>query len=386
MNTAENDVQMQIADIAVKSILSALPRKRNFTDRLLLEVVKRSITIGARKYLETLSTARSQPKNQPTRSFTLDLVPQVSVFATQTEKGKFTVYERLPSLIAPHLEGAHDLKLALCYAMASTPEYPLHILLIGEPATVKTELLEEAGRTIATSVLAGPRSTQAGLTMNLSSGSLGFLAKANGSVALIDELDKLPAQAIKSLYEAMESGRITVNSGTLSREIEAKFTCIATANPKGDLLTKGKDTIRKQLLSSIPAALLSRFHLAFILDHPAGPQLEKTVTKILSRSSRDNPNLEFLRAYFETIKHVCPVIRCELDSEASSVRKAQKFLSKKITESNSGKLCVPLSVRSAEALKRLCISSARMRLSPRVEDVDVGNAISIMKSSLVTWE
>ena len=56
---------------------------------------------------------------------------------------------------------------------------------------------------------AGPRSTVSGLTAN-EDGTLGLFARADGGLALLDELDKLPTQAIGCLYEAMESGKVTV--------------------------------------------------------------------------------------------------------------------------------------------------------------------------------
>jgi len=309
----------------------------------------------------------------------------VEQFATHAENGRYTVYERLLMLVAPHLEGALDEKLALCYSLASSPSYPVHLLLIGEPATVKTELIEEARRIVPGAFYAGPRSTVSGLTANLDDGRLGLFARANGGMALLDELDKLPTQAIRCLYEAMESGRITVNSKTIARELESRFVCMATANPKGDLLAKTVSGARRQLLGSVPAALLSRFHLVFVLRQPVGKELEKTVSRILIRTGRENPHLPFLRSYFRTIKDLCPSVRCELDPKSASVKSARKFLARKIAASNKGQLGVPLSVRAAEALRRLCISSARMRLSPQVEDVDVRNASSIMKSSLATW-
>jgi len=309
----------------------------------------------------------------------------VRSFATQVENGRYTVYERLPRLVAPHLEGALDQKLALCYSLASSPDYPVHLLLIGEPATVKTELIEEARRIVPGAFYAGPRSTVSGLTANLDDGTLGLLARADGGLALLDELDKLPRRATRCLYEAMESGRITVNSRKLARELESKFICMATANPKGDLLAKGVHRVRKQLLDSVPASLLSRFHLVFILKQPRGKELEKTVSRILVRAGRENPHLPFLRSYFRAIKDLCPSIRCELDPESASVKSAQRFLAREITASSSGRLGAPLSVRAAEALRRLCISSARMRLSLQVQDLDVRNALSVMKAALTTW-
>jgi DNA replicative helicase MCM subunit Mcm2 (Cdc46/Mcm family) len=305
-------------------------------------------------------------------------------FATEVENGKHTVYERLPRLVAPHLEGANDQKLALCYSLASSPEYPVHLLLIGEPATVKTELVEEAKRIVPGAFYAGPRSTVSGLTAD-DDGTLGLLARADGGLALLDELDKLPSHGLECLYEAMESGRITVNSGKLSRELDSRFICLATANPQGDIFAKAVRRARRQLLGSVPAALLSRFHLVFVLKQPLGKELEKTVGRILIRNGTENPHLPFLRSYFRAIKDLCPSVRCELDPQSAQVKTARKFLARKIAASRTGRLGAPLSVRAAEALRRLCISSARMRLSHQVQDLDIRNAMAILKTSLATW-
>jgi len=337
------------------------------------------------RIMQTHSSRSPLPPSAVLHPASTYVLENVRTFATNMQGNRYTVYDRLPRLIAPHLEGALDSKLALCYSLASSPDYPVHLLLMGEPATVKTELIEEAKRIVPGAFYAGPRSTVSGLTANLEDGSLGLLARADGGLALLDELDKLPAQATKCLYEAMEYGRITVNSRRMARELESRFVCMATANPKGDILANTVRGTRKQLLDSIPAALLSRFHLVFVLRQPKGKQLEKTVSRILIRTGRENQNLPFLRSYFRAIKDLCPSVRCELDPERSSVKTAQKFLASKIAASTSGRLSVPLSVRAAEGLRRLCVSSARMRLSPQVEDLDVQNALSIMKASLATW-
>jgi DNA replicative helicase MCM subunit Mcm2 (Cdc46/Mcm family) len=288
-------------------------------------------------------------------------------------------------MIAQHIAGAHDLKLALCYSLASSPDHPVHFLMIGEPATVKTELLDEARRIAPEAVLAGPRSTLSGLTLNATNGGPGVLAEANGGVALIDELDKLSHEAIKSLYEAMESGRITINAAKVRRELESKFICIASANPKGDTLAQKASMVREQVLNSVPTALLTRFHLVFVVKQPNGTELRNTINKILVRTDKENPDLYLVRNYFRAIKAIVPQVECELDPKNPAVIKAQTFLSKKIKAASSGELCAPLSVRAAEALKRLCMSSARMRLSPQVEDIDIQNALTIMKTSLDTW-
>lgn len=62
----------------------------------------------------------------------------------RNEEGKYSVYEELPKLIAPYISGNEELKRAICFSLASTSDHPLHLLMIGEPGTVKTDLLNEA--------------------------------------------------------------------------------------------------------------------------------------------------------------------------------------------------------------------------------------------------
>jgi replicative DNA helicase Mcm len=384
--------ERQVAAALIKSTIASLPQKRKLPDAFLWRLFKQAVNFGVDKLIltpgpnnSTTSADLAPPALIQDSAPSPFILPQVQAFATKTKRGNYTVYDELPNMIAPHIEGARDLKLALCYSLASSPDYPVHFLMIGEPATVKTELLDEAKRIAPEAVLVGPRSTLSGLTLNATNGGPGVLVEANGDVALIDELDKLPHEAIKSLYEAMESGRITVNTAKVRRELESKFICIASANPKGDTLAKKASMVRWQVLKSIPVALLTRFHLVSVVKQSEGTELKNTINKILVRTDKENPDLYLVRNYFRAIRAIVPQVECELDPKNPAVRKAQKFLSMKIGAGSRGKLYAPLSVRAAEALKRLCMSSARMRLSPQVEDIDIRNALSIMKASLDTW-
>jgi hypothetical protein len=156
-------VERQIAATLIRSALAAIPEKRRFPDALLLKIFKQAVDLGVKKFV-----LRPSSRTAATSTDQLSIATQPSPFITEkirefaghTENGDFTVYDKLPKLIAPHIQGA----------LASSPDYPVHLLLTGEPATVKTELLDEAKKIMPEAVSAGPRSTQPGLTANLSNG------------------------------------------------------------------------------------------------------------------------------------------------------------------------------------------------------------------------
>lgn len=186
-------------------------------------------------------------------------------FATNRVDGKFTVYGRLPKMIAPYIAGNEELKLALCYSLASTPERPIHLLMIGNPASVKSDILNEVKQIFPEAVIGGPRTTEAGLTINSQDGSPGLLMLANGKIALIDEFDKIRKAEMNSTYEALESGKISVNTGKFKGEYPTRFISVAAANPKGGRFQDEPRLIKEQIEDVVPPPLLSRFHLIFLL-------------------------------------------------------------------------------------------------------------------------
>jgi replicative DNA helicase Mcm len=306
----------------------------------------------------------------------------IEKFATNVVDGKFTVYEELPKMIAPYIAGNDELKLALCYSLASTPDKPVHMLMIGNPASVKSDLLGEVKEIFPDAVFGGPRSTEAGLTIDSISGNPGLFMLANNGIALIDEFDKVRRSEINAAYQALESGKISVHTGKLKGDYPTKFVCIAAANPKGGTFHDQPDLIRKQIEDVIPSPLLSRFHIIFLLRKEPREKVEDAVTTILTRKDKLNPNLGFLRDYFAYVKQKCKHVEYEFDRDDPLVKEMSMFVVDALDKSEKGIVCYPLTKRFAEALKRISVSSARLRLSKKVEEVDVRNAMKVLSVAL----
>lgn len=308
----------------------------------------------------------------------------IEEFATTVVDGKFTVFKELPKMIAPYIAGNEELKLALCYSLASTPDKPVHLLMIGNPASVKSDLLSEVKEIFPDAVFGGPRSTEAGLTIDSINGNPGLFMLANNGIALIDEFDKIRRSKINVAYQALESGKISVHTGKLKGDYPTRFVCVAAANPKSGTFYDQPDLIRKQIEDVIPAPLLSRFHIIFLLKKEPREKVVNAVATILTRKEKLNPNWEFLRDYFAYIKQKCKHIEYEFDKDDPLVKEMSMFVVDALDKSEKGIVCYPLTKRFAEALKRISVSSARLRLSEKVEKIDIRNAISILSAALVT--
>ena len=305
-------------------------------------------------------------------------------FANQKNGDQYTVYEQLPKMVAPYIAGNEMLKLSLCYSLASSPDKPVHLLMIGNPASVKSDMLSEAQNIFPSAVLGGPRSTEAGLTINSTNGSPGLLLRANKGIALIDEFDKIQKSEINSTYEALENGKIAVNTGKFKGEYPTKFVAIAAANPKDGKFANIPDKIRRQIVAVIPPPLLSRFHLIFILKQESREETEDAITQILTRKEKSNPNWKFLHNYFNYIKNQAGRVEYDFEKGDPLVEEMSRFVVDALEQSENEKICYSLTKRFAEGLKRISISSARLRLSNRVEEIDIKNAMHILKASLDT--
>jgi replicative DNA helicase Mcm len=231
-------------------------------------------------------------------------------------------------------------------------------------------------------VFGGPRSTEAGLTIDSISGNPGLFMLANNGIALIDEFDKVRRSEINAAYQALESGKISVHTGKLKGDYPTKFVCIAAANPKGGTFHDQPDLIRKQIEDVIPSPLLSRFHIIFLLRKEPREKVEDAVTTILTRKDKLNPNLGFLRDYFAYVKQKCKHVEYEFDRDDPLVKEMSMFVVDALDKSEKGIVCYPLTKRFAEALKRISVSSARLRLSKKVEEVDVRNAMKVLSVAL----
>jgi DNA replicative helicase MCM subunit Mcm2 (Cdc46/Mcm family) len=108
------------------------------------------------------------------------------------------------------------------------------------------------------------------------------------------------------------------------------------------------------------------------------------VTAILTRKEKLNPYWKFLRDYFAYVKQKCEHVEYDFDRNNPLVNEMSTFVVDTLEKSEKGIICYLLTKRFAEALKRISVSSARLRLSRKVEEVDIKNAMDILSAALST--
>lgn len=283
---------------------------------------------------------------------------------------------QLSKFIAPEIIGHDDIKQATILQMVSNE--PIHILLLGDPGTGKTDILRSVQNLSDISSFGlGSGTTGAGLGVTMIGNEMhkGLLALADKGVCLIDELNLMKKEDRAYLYSAMEKGFITYDKKGRHEKISTDVKVLATANPKGDKFTaKTITTLKMQL--PFDAALLSRFHMVFFIRQPNAEEFEKIAAKIAKnkKTTIDPYDLELFMQYItETKKR-----SVDLDETLEQEIKAFAATLKKI----ESKTLVEISPRLIIGLIRLSKSIAKLKQQNTVTHQDVILIKELMLKSL----
>ncbi|TLZ66634.1 MAG: minichromosome maintenance protein MCM [Methanobacteriota archaeon] len=324
------------------------------------------------------------------------------------------IYRKIVASIAPSLYGLTTEKEALALQLFSgvAKEMPdgrrirgdIHILLVGDPGTGKSELLSYMSRLSPRGIYAtGKAASAAGLTAaavrdEFGEGrwtlEAGALVLADKGLAAIDELEKMNPQDRSAIHEAMEQQRISVAKAGITAVLQARCAVLAAANPKFGRFDETK-FVAEQL--DLAPTLLSRFDVIFsLIDHPESERDRNMAEHILRghlvgewrrrrAEGKEVPdeNVEYIEAYsphFEPIffrKYVAYAKRFSpvMTPESMETIKAKYLEIRKAGEPAGAS--VPITPRQLEAIIRLAEASARARLSQRVDPEDAERAVRI---------
>ncbi|MFB6180651.1 MAG: minichromosome maintenance protein MCM [Candidatus Nanohalobium sp.] len=310
------------------------------------------------------------------------------------------IFERINNSIAPSIYGHERIKEAIALQMFGGVKKvrddgvksrgDLHILLIGEPGTGKSQLLKFTGEIAPKGrYVVGKSSTGAGLTASVvkeeSTGEFsleaGAVVLAHKGMAAIDEIDKMDKEDRSSLHEAMEQQQISVSKANIQATLNAETSILAAGNPKLGRFDP-YEPIADQI--SIGDTLLSRFDFIFpVMDEPDKEKDSELASKILQNHiepEETTPEIpgEKLRKYIAYAKkNVNPV----LTEEASE--KIQEFYVS-MREKGEGQEGggVPITARQLEATIRTAEASARAHLNEEVTLEDAERAIDLLTYSL----
>ena len=327
-------------------------------------------------------------------------------------EGDPTVVDKIVLSLAPTIKDMDEEKEAIALQLFGgvMKRYPdgvrtrgdIHVLLIGDPGTAKSQLLryiaDVAPHGIYTS---GKGATAAGLTAaavkdDFAGGrwmlEAGMLVLADGGMAVVDELDKMTPEDRSAMHEVLEQQTVSIAKAGITATLNARCPVLAAANPKLGRFTT-KTPIAQQL--DLPATLLSRFDVIFsIKDKPNQDRDRRLANQILA-SHRDgmfersaeqagvavvtaNPPFDpkFLKKYIAYAKRIEP----RLSPEA--LRTLEDFYVQIRKQGEAEDAPVPITARQLEALVRLSEAAARARLSKVVSPEDAQRATRIVENFL----
>lgn len=329
-------------------------------------------------------------------------------------------FEILVGSIAPTIHGHDKIKESLALSLFSgvrvehgdgtATRGDIHILMIGDPGTAKTTLLDAVSQIAPRSVRAsGQGASVSGMTAaavrdEFGEGQwsldAGALVIGHQGVATIDEIDKLPEGVEEAMHDAMASQTVSVNKAGINTTLEAQTSVIAAGNPKYGRYDR-YEPMGEQI--EIGSTLLSRFDLVFPLtdqpDEERDRKIAKTIYGSKEAAKRDdsdsewNPEiediinqlnvdydpLEVLRAWIAYAKrNIDPVI----DDDEVSEKLEESYVSLRLANGTDEDEPVPITARKLEGLQRLAESSARARLSHTVEMQDIMRAKDLIGTSL----
>jgi replicative DNA helicase Mcm len=313
------------------------------------------------------------------------------------------LYNKLINSYAPTIDGYNEIKLAIILQAFSGVRKSeddgslkrrenFHVLLIGDPAVAKSQLIRYALKIIPkVQYCSGAGTSGRGVTASVVKDEFiggftlqgGAAVMAHKGVLIVDEINLMEDDDRKNLNEALEQQTISIHKATIHANLQAEISLLAAGNPKHDRFSN-YSPIAEQI--NLPDALLSRFDLVFIIkDTPDANKDNTIIDKILDVHNNNkscNPELDpiFLKKY---ISYARQKIKPKLTPEATEKIKDIYLKLRSMSKiSKEGDPIISITARQAEGLVRLSEASAKARLSQYVTIDDVNRAKKLLMYSL----
>ncbi|SEL50526.1 AAA family ATPase [Haloferax larsenii] len=311
--------------------------------------------------------------------------------------------EQLVQSYAPHIKGRDTEKEAILVSLmggngldGSLSRATINLHFVGEPATGKSETVMWAEQLYnQVQQVDGINVSQAGLTAGIVDNKVddnesqivkaGALPRADGGIAIIDELDKMHPEIQNSLFRPLAHNEVKIDK-IQSGRIKARANVLATSNPKHGHIDP-HTAIADQI--DMHEALFSRFDLTFVLKDTT--HADKKISKStlydetedgdFVEEEEDVPlSVQEMREYIYYARQINPIVSYEasekLDKFWTGLR--QESLSGNETEEQRQKI----DNRNLEALKRITLAYARLQLKERATVEDAERTIWLMEQSL----
>lgn len=354
------------------------------------------------------------------------------------------IFDLLSRSLAPSIFGHHYLKKAILLQLLGGLERnvntgthirgDINVLLVGDPSTAKSQLLRFVLNIAPLAISTSGRGVSGvGLTAAVTSDpetgerrlEAGAMVLADRGIVCIDEFDKMSVEDRIAIHEVMEQQTITIAKAGIHTSLNARCAVLAAANPvygKYDKQRKPWENI------GLPDSLLSRFDLLFIVLDQSEPEYDRNIAQHVLRMHRYRHHDEQEGIPFTSVNSGA-VVSLEEDEHkpsdlddvwekrdrtlyADSRTKSDAILSiafikkyllyaksriiptlgdaatatiiEAYTElrSREDTKTLPITARTLETIIRLSVAHAKCRLSNEVQEVDVTQALKVMRYAL----
>lgn len=317
---------------------------------------------------------------------------------------------------APEVYGYETAKQALILAViggaTNTPDIrgKFHVLLIGDPSTSKSQLINEVNEIAVRSIaVSGQQSSSAGLVSTATQGefsdgrwtlSPGAFVKANEGVVTIDELDDMAPEDRKAMLEPMANQQVNVSKAGINATLSAQTAVTAAANPKHSRFDP-YDPLDEQF--GFDSNLLSRFDLVFTFrdqpDAEGDGAVAEHVTQYRDARVRQHRGEEIPEAQQERIDQ--PVddetLRVWLalanhqpdpvyESDAVRQQLEESFVTLRGANGYSDNAEVPVTFRKLPGVERIARAHAKLEFSPVITERHATTAMNMVGESLQDYQ
>ncbi len=330
------------------------------------------------------------------RTFSTIELTQEDIEKIEEMKSEEEVFQKIVESIAPDIYGMEMEKQAIALQLfggvrktlnRSPKRGDIHILLIGDPGTAKSQLLHSVAKLAPKSMYeSGKGSSGVGLTAAVTKDEelggwtveAGVLPLCDGGIACMDEIDKMSDDDREHMNDAMGTAQcIPVAKAGKTMTLRSRTSVLAAGNPQYGRFDI-HDNISNQI--DIHPSLLDRFDLIFpILDQPnvdvdhdekKSEHIAKMHRDYMEDETEDMGEIddELIRKYVAHARKIKPKYT------ERSQEKIVEFYNKMRRKSDD---TVKITPRQLDTLHRLAEASARSRLSETVEVKDSKKAIQV---------
>jgi len=308
------------------------------------------------------------------------------------------IHEKITQSIAPSIYGYEDIKRAIMFLLFGgvpktlpdgvTVRGDINVLVIGDPGTAKSQLLQYVSRIAPRGLYTSGRgTTAAGLTAAVVKdvgGGLsleaGALVLADKGICCIDEIDKMRPEDRVAIHEAMEQQTVSIAKGGIVATLNARTSILAAANPALGRYDPYRNISENM---NLPVTILSRFDLIFVIRDEPEPATDTQMAEHILKLHRSRtfpteapipPDL--LRKYISYARRINPVLTDD------AMKRLEEFYLEMRSKTDTAGSPVAITPRQLEALVRIAEARAKVALRREVTVEDAQATIFLMRKSL----